>query len=235
MLSWSIPLGSKRPLQPRLPFLGVPVTHTLTVTSTNPTSGVTISVSLLDNNNLSGGTTQFARIYNSGAVVTLTAPTTASGNNFSSWTGCDSASGATCTVTMTGYRNVTANYVTPLPPPPPPSITSVSPTFGIQGQTIANFTVNGTNFQSSSTISFSGTEGDFAISYISRTPTQIVASITVAGTATAGPRNVIVTIPGFYTTIREGAFLVLVREFSISVDIRPNRLSQLTQKIPCML
>ena len=57
--------------------------YTLTVASSNPASGVAISVSPADRNGATNGTTQFTRSYNSGTSVTLTAPATASGNTFS--------------------------------------------------------------------------------------------------------------------------------------------------------
>ncbi len=87
-----------------------PVTYVLTVNSTNPSSGVAIAVSPNNVNNDGNGTTSFTRTYDSGATVTLTAPATASGNPFSSWSGCTSASTVTCTVTMSGNTTVTANY-----------------------------------------------------------------------------------------------------------------------------
>jgi hypothetical protein len=75
----------------------------------------------------------------------------------------------------------------------PPNPTDISPSSGAAGQTITNFTVNGTAFDAgASTISFSGT-GITVNSYSVRTATQIVASITIASGATAGLRNVIVT------------------------------------------
>jgi hypothetical protein len=61
---------------------------------------VAITVSPSDNNGQSNGNTQFMLNYNNGAVVTLSTPPTAGGNNFSSWTGCDSTPASTCTVTM---------------------------------------------------------------------------------------------------------------------------------------
>jgi hypothetical protein len=88
--------------------------YTLTVASTNPTSGVAIAANPADNNSVSSGNSQFALTYNSGASVTLTAPATASnGNTFSSWTGCASTSGDSCTVTVSANATVTANYSTP--------------------------------------------------------------------------------------------------------------------------
>src|SRR5262249_1084660 len=69
---------------------------TLTVASSNPSNGAAITVNPNDNGNQANGTTQFTRIYNGNAAVTLTAAVTAGGNNFSSWSGCDSGSGSTC-------------------------------------------------------------------------------------------------------------------------------------------
>jgi len=88
-----------------------PVTYVLTVNSTNPSSGVAISVSPNDVNNDGNGTTSFTRTYDSGATVTLSAPATASGNPFSSWSGgCQVVSINTCTMTMSSNTTVTANY-----------------------------------------------------------------------------------------------------------------------------
>jgi len=47
--------------------------------------------------------------YDSGTPVTLTA-TPASGSRFTGWSGCDTVSGTTCTVTMNAARSVTATY-----------------------------------------------------------------------------------------------------------------------------
>ncbi len=59
------------------------------------------------------GTTAFTRTYNSGTIVTLTAPATSGSNTFSSWSGCTSASTVTCTVTLNANTTVTANYTVP--------------------------------------------------------------------------------------------------------------------------
>lgn len=77
-----------------------------------------------------------------------------------------------------------------------PAIFSVSPIAASQGQTIGSFTVSGANFQAGSTIAFSGS-GVTVSSYASRTATQIVASIVVAGNAALGARDVVVTNPDF--------------------------------------
>jgi hypothetical protein len=91
------------------------MTYTLTVDSANPASGVTIGVSPVDLSGTANGSTSFTRTYDAGASVTLTAPATSGSNTFSSWTGCTSTSGATCTVMLSGNMTVTANYATPAP------------------------------------------------------------------------------------------------------------------------
>jgi hypothetical protein len=108
-----------------------PITYLLKVNSKNPASGVAIDVSPQDNTNATNGDTSFTRTYNTGTVVTLTAPATSGGNNFSSWTGCATASTVTCTVTLNTNTTVVANYA----PPPPPTYTltvdSTSPASGV--------------------------------------------------------------------------------------------------------
>src|SRR5579871_889416 len=89
--------------------------YTLTVNSTHPASGVPVSISPPDMSSTSQGTTGFTLRYTAGASVTLTAPATGGGNNFSAWTGCGSANGATCVVTLNSDTTVTANYASPPP------------------------------------------------------------------------------------------------------------------------
>ncbi|MCX7048646.1 MAG: S8 family serine peptidase, partial [Candidatus Sumerlaeota bacterium] len=61
-------------------------TRTLTVKSQSPNSGVSITVSPLDNASQGNGDTQFTRNYNHGTTVTLTAPIAApNGNAFYRW------------------------------------------------------------------------------------------------------------------------------------------------------
>jgi C1A family cysteine protease len=84
-----------------------PGNQILTVNSSNPATGAGINVSPADVNSNSNGTTSFTRTYSQNTVVQLTAL----GTNFSSWSGCDSVNGNACTVTMSGPKVVTANYV----------------------------------------------------------------------------------------------------------------------------
>jgi 6-phosphogluconolactonase (cycloisomerase 2 family) len=109
------------------------------------------------------------------------------------------------------------------PVAPPPTIISVSPSSGIQGQTISNFTVTGSNFQPTSMLSFSGNPTDFTISYISRTATQIVTSVTIASSATPGARDVIITNSDGQPAVRSSAFTVqsLASQPAISVSPSP--------------
>jgi len=63
-----------------------PTTRTLTVASSNPASGVSVTVSPNDNGGLGDGATPFSRNYQQNTAVTLTAPTSASnGNIFDRW------------------------------------------------------------------------------------------------------------------------------------------------------
>ena len=97
---------------------------------------------------------------------------------------------------------------------PAPSISSVAPVSATQGQTISNFTVNGSNFQTASTLSFGG--GGISVnSYSLRTQSQMIASITVASNATAGARTVLVTNPD--TQQASSTFTVNAATPSVSV------------------
>ena|GEM_PF-3009311 len=94
--------------------VGAPSAYTLAVNSSGASS-----VAIAGNPAPYGGTTNYAiNNITSGTGITLTAPATAGGQSFSGWTGCDSASGQTCTVTMNANKTVTANYAAAPPPPP---------------------------------------------------------------------------------------------------------------------
>lgn len=147
-----------------------PTTYALTVNSVSPSSGVAIQVSPADVSGAGNGSTSFVRTYNSGVVVTLTAPATSGINNFVSWSGCASSSGMTCTVTMTAATSVTANYTVPA-------------TYTV--------TVNATNTGSGVAIGAapadnngkSGGTTSFSLSYYAG------ASVTLTAPATAGINN----------------------------------------------
>jgi hypothetical protein len=120
-----------------------PTVYTLTVSSSNPASGVAIAVSPSDKNSLGNGSSSFTRSYNSGTSITLTAPATASGNTFSSWSGCTAVSTLTCTVNIAANTTVTAAYTTPVAGVTSVSVTPATVTIGTQQQFTATVSGNG--------------------------------------------------------------------------------------------
>ncbi len=86
--------------------------YTLTVASSNPTSGVAITVSPADKNGATNGTTQFTRTYNGGTSVTLGAPASSTGGTFSKWQkdGVDYATTASTSVTIGANTTMTAVF-----------------------------------------------------------------------------------------------------------------------------
>jgi len=100
-----------------------PTTFTISIASTQPSSGVAITVNPADNNTASNGITPFTRVYNKDASVTLTAPATASGNNFVQWNknGTLLTSSQTTIHTVTAADTLTAVYLNDPGPPVKPA------------------------------------------------------------------------------------------------------------------
>jgi len=97
-------------------------TYVLTVSSTNPSSGLSINVSPNDNGGLGNGTTQFTRTYQQFTTVHLTAPISGGGNSyFQKWqrNGVDLTTTRDTSVNMNGNQTMTAVYITLAPPPTP--------------------------------------------------------------------------------------------------------------------
>jgi hypothetical protein len=99
----------------------IPVTYTLIVNSTNPASGVQVTVSPADNNSNTSGTTSTTSpltfTYNSGASITVSVPGTNGAHGFTAFSGatCTATSGgtgaaSTCTLTLSANTTLTANY-----------------------------------------------------------------------------------------------------------------------------
>jgi len=86
---------------------------TLTINTTNPGTGVPISVSPNDINGNGNGLTPIERTYDAGTTVTITAPATSGTNKFGSWDGCTLAITETCTVNMSADTTVNAVYEVP--------------------------------------------------------------------------------------------------------------------------
>ena len=91
-------------------------TRLLSVASTNPVSGVSITVSPNDNNGFNNGTTQFTRTYNNSTTVSLTAPATSGTNSFQKWQrdGLAWSTSRVTTVTMDANHTMTAVYISPI-------------------------------------------------------------------------------------------------------------------------
>ncbi|MDP3850154.1 MAG: Ig-like domain-containing protein, partial [Luteolibacter sp.] len=85
--------------------------RTLTVNSESA-AGASITVSPLDANDDGDGITSFIRSYSDGALVTLTAPATAGGNDFQKWrkNGVDLTTDLAATFTVLGDLTLTAVY-----------------------------------------------------------------------------------------------------------------------------
>ena len=90
-------------------------TNVLSVTSSNPGSGVSITVSPNDTGGIGNGSTPFARNYTNNTQVTLTAPSTAGGNNFQKWqqNGADYSNNRSAAITMNASYTMTAIYASP--------------------------------------------------------------------------------------------------------------------------
>ena len=86
---------------------------TLTINTTNPGTGVPISVSPNDINGNGNCLTPIERTYDAGTTVTITAPATSGTNKFCSWDGCTLAITETCTVNMSADTTVNAVYEVP--------------------------------------------------------------------------------------------------------------------------
>jgi hypothetical protein len=127
--------------------------YTLTVNSTNPSSGVTITAAPADANGLASGSTSFTLTYNSGTMLALAAPATVGGNTFVSWSGGCTSTTVTCNVTMNANTTVTANYAAPATYTL--TVNSANPSSGVvidvtyppttlASQGTTSFTINGT-------------------------------------------------------------------------------------------
>ena len=88
-------------------------TSTLVVASSNPNSGVSITVNPLDINNQGSGVTQFTRTYNTLTSVRLIAPPTAGGNTFQRWlrNGIVFSTNRDVTVMIDANYMMTADYL----------------------------------------------------------------------------------------------------------------------------
>ncbi|HEX3892352.1 MAG TPA: glycoside hydrolase family 44 protein [Terracidiphilus sp.] len=176
-------------------------TYTLTVASTNPASGVSITLSPVDNNGANNGTTSFSRTYNAGSTVTLTAPSLAGGNVFTGWSGCTPTSSAdVCTLTINADTTATAAFsagaITAI------TVTPNMATIGTQVQFTAAVTGTGT-FSNAVTWSVAAptgstlSPGTISSSGLYTTPYPAPPTVTVTATSsqdTSKSGSVVVTL-----------------------------------------
>ena len=127
----------------------------LTVESSNPTSGVNITVTPNDISGSGNGTTEFTRTYNPGTTVTLTAPSTMNGNNFKVWrrNGQDWSGTVTTSIEVRGNQTMTAVYRTS----PVLTVTSNNPASGVN----ITVTPNDKNGSGDGTTPFTRTYDEF--------------------------------------------------------------------------
>ncbi|HWC01721.1 MAG TPA: S8 family serine peptidase [Methylomirabilota bacterium] len=107
----------------------------------------------------------------------------------------------TLTVTFTDDTVAAATAVVPVVP----TLTGVAPAGGEQGATVA-VTVTGTNFQSGATLSVGA--GVTVTNVTVPAATQLQATLSIAGGAAVGPRDVTVTNPGGGGATLAGGFTV---------------------------
>jgi subtilisin family serine protease/Tol biopolymer transport system component len=93
----------------------------LTVTSTNPSSGVNITVNPNDNNGLGNGTTPFTRTYDLNVQANVVAPATVGTSTFWKWqlNGVDFTPGRDVGLAMSTNYTLTAMYINATPTPTP--------------------------------------------------------------------------------------------------------------------
>lgn len=148
-----------------------PPTRTLTISSSNPNSGVSVTANQPDNNGNFGGSTTFTRVFNQNASVSFTAPSTAGGNNFQKWQrdGVDLTTSTTASVTMDANHTITAVYVSP-PPVYTLNVESSNPNSGVYVYVGPNDTLGRAD----------GTTA-FARTYNSGTSVTLIAPLTAGG------------------------------------------------------
>jgi uncharacterized protein (TIGR03437 family) len=165
-----------------------PSIASISPTSANP--GQTVTNFTLNGSNLTGG--QVA--WDNSAGLTL--------SNVSVGAASITATLAIASNAATGGRSLwvttaggQSNHVTfTIAVPPVPSITSVNPTSGNLGQTIATFTVNGTNLSRVTAIEFTPASG-ITITNLAAASTSVTAQVAIAASAASGSRNVDVVSP----------------------------------------
>jgi hypothetical protein len=144
----------------------------LTINSSNPATGVAVGVSPADLNGNGNGSSSFTRSFANGASVTLSAPSTAGGNNFQKWQmdGSDYSTSANITLALTASHTMTAVYATSGQTFYTLTMASVNPTNGV---TLTASVADKNGKSSGSTA--------FTLTYASGTQVGLTAPATVGG------------------------------------------------------
>ena len=110
--------------------------HRLSLNSSNPGSGVSVSLSPADNNREGNGSTPFSRMYTPGAIVAVAAPQVIGSSPFQKWQkdGADFSTHYSVSVAMDAAHTLTAVYAPAVVPPRSLSIQSVNPGSGVMIQ-----------------------------------------------------------------------------------------------------
>jgi hypothetical protein len=116
-----------------------PALYNVTVSSTDPASGVAITASPADTNALTSGTSSFTLVYAAGTVVTFSAPSSEGKEVFSGWSGCTATTASSCTLTVAANTTVTAKYKSAVTIVLTPS----NPTVTVGGSVQFNVSVSG--------------------------------------------------------------------------------------------
>ncbi len=156
-------------------------TYVLTVNTTNPITGVSITVAPADKNGAANGSASFSRTYAAGTAVTVTAPANAGTHAFSVWTGCTSAATVTCNVTMNANTTITAASTSPTI-----TVTPNAAVVGTQVQFSAALPSGVTGNVTWSVVAPSGSvlyPGSISASGLYNTPYPAPATVTVTATS----------------------------------------------------
>lgn len=173
--------------------------QTPTLTAVSPAIGVrgtTVAMTLTGTNFVTGATT----VAVSGSDVTVSNVSVAGATSLTAdfAVGSSAALGArTVTVTTAGGTSGTQTFTVN---PPAPTLTAVSPTTGVQGNTVA-VTLTGTNFVAGATVGVSGS--NVTVSNVTvASGTSLTADFAIASGAALGDRDVTVTTSGGTTAAK---------------------------------
>ena len=187
------------------------------ITGVSPTSGdrgETLDI-VITGNDLNGAT---AVSFGEGITVnsfTVDTPTRITANISISAT-ATAAPMDVSVATPDGIATLTEGFAVTVPAPP--TVTAISPETGDQGKTLY-VAITGTNFDLATAVDFG--EGITVNSFTIGNQTQITANISIAATATAASRDVLVTNPGDSGTLNEG-FTVTIPGPPIVIGLSPN-------------